>query len=243
MSGLIAVPRRLIPFLLVSAVIATPVVAMATGAATRPKLSIQERLRLAFRAATGVEGMLRENVDGEIITTIPLRIINAPFGPILLTKREAKGACHGCGGAIGVYYLREKGHNIKVAGSWPQAIKGWGWGTAPDWHVTNKFTTFPAIYSEGGFTGQGITCGGGRITELRPEGPVNSDTIWTYFSNTGTIIDDRISATKVLEGKIINIRRNTSFEVRVSGTSSFIEKYVWRGKSFVRASAESKLLC
>lgn len=205
-----------------------------------------DRLARAFRAATGAKTVILKERNGpETITTVPLRIVDTPSGPVLLTKREIADGCHGCPGAIGIYYLSEARGRFSVRGRWPTAISGWGWGRAPGWATTTRFTANPAIYAEGAFTGQGITCSGATITELAPERPVQSDVIRTGLSNAGTSAGDRMGGSDLinLKGRIAAVRKDHSFEVRVTGTGLFAEHYVKRGGKFVRVEAESQLSC
>lgn len=214
-----------------------------TSAVAQPQ---GDRLARAFRAATGSTTLvLKERDGGETATTVPLRIVDTPSGPVLLTKREIADGCHACLGAIGVYYLRETGGRFAVRGRWPAAIPGWGWGAAPRWSVTNRFTANPAIYAEGGFTGQGITCTGATITELAADKPIQSDVVRTGLSNAGTAPESRLGGNALvdLKGRIAAIRKDHSFEVRVTGTGRFVEHYVKRGGKFVLVEPESRLSC
>ena len=109
----------------------------------------------------------------------------------LIVKREIESGCHGCAGYLAIYYLRESGDVTVVTASYPEAVSGWGWGSAPsEWRITNRFTSNPAIFASGGYTGQGITLSGSTITELRADGPHTSDRIGTGYDDEGSITED-----------------------------------------------------
>jgi hypothetical protein len=134
-------------------------------------LKPEERLALASYVAIGTKGPQTKNEYGEEITTSPLQILDLPFGPVLLTKREIKDGSHASTGLIGAYYLEQHGRQFVVKARYPEALEGWGWGAAPDFSITDKFTRYPAIYSEGGGGGQGYFCSGSSLVELtiRPD--------------------------------------------------------------------------
>lgn len=205
-------------------------------------LDPKERLALASYAAIGTRGAQTKTVNGEEITITPLRILDLPFGPALLTKREIKDGCHACTGDIGVYYLEQSGRAIVVKARYPEAVKGWGWGAAPEFSITDNFTRHPAIYSEGGGGGQGYFCSGSTLVELTPSGPVESDLINTGYSDSGAIVDNERPA-RVIEGKIARIQKGKSFDVVAKGSESFVEHYVFKEGKFVRTVAESKMQC
>jgi hypothetical protein len=221
--------------------VAEPIKAIGVSALTET-----EKLKLAFRTAIGVDGTKVTKTADETRITTPIKLVRLPFGLALLTKMEIKDGCHACTGYIGVYYLAEDGEGYRITGSWPEAVSGWGWGAAPiDWNLAEKFSSYPSIFAEGGYTGQGITCGSASVTELRPEGPVASELIRTSYSDAGAIGDDGLvygEPPRELEGKIGTVLKNKSFEVRVTGTESFVERYVRKGNKFVPVS-ESKLSC
>ncbi len=205
-------------------------------------LDPKERLALASYAAIGTRGAQTKIVDGEEITTTPLRILELPFGPVLLTKREIKDGCHACTGDIGAYYLEQTGREIVVKARYPEAVKGWGWGAAPKFSITDNFTRHPAIYSEGGGGGQGYFCSGSTLVELTPSGPVESDLINTGYSDSGAIVDNERPAREI-EGKIVRIQKGKSFDVVAKGSEKFVEHYVFKNGKFVRTVTESKMQC
>lgn len=197
-------------------------------------LTPTERLTQAFEAATGHSSAFTQSVKGEKFTVTPIKIIELPFGPALLVKREIKDGCHACSGFIGVYYLREDRGQSIVSASFPEAVSGWGWGAAPtEWQITDRFTANPAIYASGGYTGQGVTESSATVTELQPKGPVTSDVIGTGYSDAGAITDDSPHAGCELDGKITNVVKDRSFAVAVSGTVKGIDLFVKRNGKFV----------
>lgn len=214
-----------------------------------PPLSDQEALAAAFKAATGHAKAFTADGESGRETTTPVRILNMPFGQALLTSTEIADGCHACAGALGVYYLERTSTGYVVKRSWPKAMDGWGWGAPPTaWTLTEKFTTNPALYAEGGYTGQGITCGGASLVELRPEGPVSSDLINLSFSNAGNV-DEATGRTyggdpaRDVEGKIADVQKDRSFAVRVAGKEQFNERYVWTGTKYKRMVKVSRLGC
>jgi hypothetical protein len=216
--------------------IAKTTFATTVGAAAVPARSEADRLAEAFQAATGHRAIFAQMEDGDLVTTKPIRIIQLPFGPALLTKREIKDGCHACTGAIGIYYLRKQGDRVAVTGRWPKAVEGWGWGAPPtDWHLTGAFTTYPAIYASGGYTGQGITESSATVTELRPDGPITSDFIATGYTDEGSIVDNERPACSI-SGSISNIHKDRSFDVLITGSMRGIDHYQKRGGKFVATS-------
>lgn len=201
-----------------------------------PAKSPAERLADAFEAATGRRSAFTQTEAGEIIVTKPIRIVELPFGPALLTRREIKDGCHACTGAIGVFYLKEQGGTTSVIGRWPKAVEGWGWGAPPtEWYLTDKFTAYPAIFASGGFMGQGVVMESATITELRPNGPISSDVIGTGFSDEGAIADNERAAC-ILKGRIANIRKDRSFDVIARGSVNTVDHYIKKNGKFVAAA-------
>jgi hypothetical protein len=220
-----------------------------SGSAAAPIATPAGELTAAFMAVTGKSDVANTSivVDGyeEEGTTKPLRLLHVPFGPVLLTSTVNKEDCDACTGAIGIFYLDQHGATFTVRKRWPKAVTGWGRGEPPDWQISEKFTTFPAIYATGTFMGQGLACDGATLTELRPEGPAQADFIGLSYSNQGMVDPDDPGAAHLqqLEGKIANIVKGKSFAVQATGTATFAEHYVMRGTRFVRQEKDSRLFC
>jgi len=192
------------------------------------------RLTDAFTAATGHSRPFVQTVKDETFTVSPIRIVELPFGPALIVKREIKDGCHACSGYLGVYYLREDGAQTVVTGSYPEAVSGWGWGAAPaDWQLTTRFTSTPAIYASGGYMGQGVVMSSSTITELRPDGPRTSDVIGTGYNDEGAIDEESGRTACNVEGEIGNIVKDRSFEVSASGSVVAHDRYIMRNGKFV----------
>ena len=194
----------------------------------------EARLTDAFEAATGHRTAFTQTVDGNDYSNSPIKIINLPFGPALLTRREIKDGCHACTGYIGIYYLHEEGGQTLITGSYPKAVGGWGWGAAPnDWQMTTRFTKNPAIFASGGFMAQGVVESSSTLTELRPDGPATSDVIGTGFSDSGSIAEGDTRTPCEVQGKISDIVVDRSFDVILSGSVSGRDRYVKKGPKFV----------
>ena len=189
------------------------------------------RLADAFEAVTGHRSVFGTHSRWDSVTTEPLRIVQLPFGPVLLTM-DTNGETHAKAGAIGVHYLEEENGRFRVKGSWPRAVEGWDWGAAPEWRFTSKFTANPAIYAWGDSMAQGIIGTSATLTELRPEGPITSDRIHTGYDNEGTQeSDDEPGCT--VKGRIANIHKDRSFDVIVSGSRQAVERFQKKGGRFV----------
>ena len=201
-----------------------------------------EELADAFEAATGRRAEFRAFEDGYAVKTRPMKILVLPFGRVLLTEVQIE-YCHACAGAIGIYYLEEEAGGVWVERGWPRAVKGWGLGNPPaQWHLTDKFTAYPAIYAWGGFMSLGVSTGGVTITELRPDGPVISDHIATYYEDDGDPQTGRSGCNA--KGRIANIRKDRSFDVVVTGSVRAVDRYVKRNGRFVaRKSIKWDLPC
>jgi hypothetical protein len=222
---------------------ATP--ATPAGARALPEA---EQLALAFKTAYGATKSATIETKDAKLTAEPGELLWVGDIAVLLSPTKSEADCHACAGTLAITYLKAKGDGFEVTGKWPDLIVGAGWGEAPDWKVTDAFTTLPAVYEEGSYMGQGVSCSNATITELKPGGPVQSELIWLSSSNGGAI-DEETGKTfggepaKELEGKITDIVKGKSFTVKATGTASFTESYIYRDGKFVPTQPDSKLTC
>lgn len=208
-----------------------------------------EQLKLAFRVAYGRDGAAQvTDGDADAINVKPGQLLWMGDTAVLLSPGSNESDCHACSGALAIAYLKPQGDGFAVTGKWPTLVRGSSWGAEPQWRVTNEFTNGPAIYVESGDTAQGYSCSGASITELKPDGPVQSERIWLSASNEGAV-DETTGKTfggeplSKLEGKIVDIVKGKSFAVQASGTAKFIERYEYRDGKFVPLQKESRLSC
>lgn len=203
----------------------------APEAPTMRSRAAAEQLASASQAVFGRTGAIRRNIDGQPGSETPKRVIWTDFGPILLTESAIPDGCHACAGFVGAYYLRDTGAGFEVASRYPEAAPGAGWGAPPqDWTIVDRFTTYPALYSEGGYMGQGYASSSATIVEFRPEGPSVSS-IDLGSDNIGAVGEGPEAMT--LEGRIANVVKNRSFDVVYTGSCTVTRRYIFRNNTFV----------
>ena len=92
-------------------------------------------LRMAANAAIGGLQFKQRNVPSPGETTIIKadRLLELPFGPVLITTVTIDGGSHAETGALGVYYLKRRSGGFVLQKSWPHGIDGNGFGYPPKW--------------------------------------------------------------------------------------------------------------
>jgi hypothetical protein len=204
----------------------------ATPAAAPKPVSLKpaERLAAALRA-------LPADKDGRYTFDGDDKLVDAPFGPVLLRHGHAPDGGHPEGGIIAAYYLREQQGRFELAKAYPEAAMSGSFGDLAKWSLSDKFAALPVLVVEGGGTWQGCTVSDTDLVELRPNGPASLASITTIFDDSGMEQDSPQSLT----GSIIDIVRDRSFTVKYEGTRSFAERYVRRGDRFVLEGGESQV--
>jgi hypothetical protein len=199
-------------------------------------LAPQERLAKAFEAAFGSPGAATVDApagasDGaQAVTYKPGRLIDAPFGPVLVSEGEVKDAAHVNGGRIAITYLRPEGDHYAVVRNFPEAVVAGSFGHVAHWSVSPRFSDWPVVAAEGGGTWQGYSCSTLTLTELRPGGPAEIATIPLVYDDSGA--KSEADEATILQGKIVNIVKNQSFDVDYLGGAGFREHYVRTGGAY-----------
>lgn len=200
-----------------------------------------EQLGRAFAAAFGgAQGQATAAAHGQNVVYKPKDLFWIGDRAVLISAGPSTEDCHACAGALAVHYLRAVGDKFEVTGAWPDAATGAGWGAAPKWKITNLFTSFPAIYEEGAGGGQGYTCASANLIELAPAGPVTSGPIRLHYDNDGAVTDNQAKVS--IDGKIVNLKKDVSFDIAYTGSQSFTESWVKRGGRFVLQGEPNKAL-
>ena len=165
------------------------------------------------------------------------RLVDTPFGPVLLRHGHVPEGAHAEGGVVAAYYLRETAGSFALARAFPEAATSGSNGDLGKWSVSMAYSALPVLVVEGGGTWQGCTVGVTDLVELRPTGPASLASITTTFDDSGMEAD----APQSLTGSIVDIVRDKGFTVRYEGTRSFAERYVRRGERFQLEGGESQV--
>jgi hypothetical protein len=190
-------------------------------------LAPEEQLARAFEAAFGSRGEAVLSVPGdgadEDVRFAPGRLIWPAFGPVLISEGNVQDPAHASAGKVAIHYLRPAGDRFEVARAFPAAVATGSNGQVASWSLNPRFSNWPVIAAEGGGTWQGYTCSWLTLTELRPDGPARVGQVPLVYDDRGAKED---GTGRAIEGKILNINKNQSFDVVYSGSRAFSEHYV-----------------
>jgi hypothetical protein len=187
----------------------------------------EEQLARAFEAAFGSRGeaVLAVPGDGsdEDVRYAPGRLIWPAFGPVLVSEGKVQDPAHVSAGKIAIHYLKPAGDRFEVVRAFPAAVSTGSNGQVARWSLNPRFSDWPVVAAEGGGTFQGYTCASLSLTGLRPDGPAKVADVPLVYDDTGARDD---GSGRAIEGKILNIVKNQTFDVVYSGSRAFSEHYV-----------------
>ncbi len=203
----------------------------------------EEQLARAFEAAFGSRGeaalTVRDDGASEDVRYAPGRLVWPAFGPVLLSEGKVQDPAHVSAGRIAIHYLKPAADRFEVARAFPSGVVTGSFGQVARWSVSPRFSTWPVVVAEGGGTWQGYTCSWLSLTELRPDGPVELARVPLVYSDGGTK-EEEAQATSI-DGKILNVVKNQSFDVVYSGSRAFREHYVRSGNLYAVAGGKSTM--
>ncbi|MEO7177733.1 MAG: SHOCT domain-containing protein [Allosphingosinicella sp.] len=203
-----------------------------------------EQLARAFEAAFGsrdraVMAIPGEGTDEEV-RYAPGRLIWPSFGPVLISEGKIDDAAHVSTGKIAVDYLKPSGDRFELLRAFPKAVETGSSGQMARWSLNSRFSNWPVVAAEGGGTWQGYSCNYLSLVELRPDGPAKLATIPLSYDNQGAVTEERPVMT--IEGKILNIVKNQSFDIVYSGSRRFSEHYVRGANGYAVAGGGKSLM-
>jgi hypothetical protein len=202
----------------------------------------EEQLARAFEAAFGSRGEAVLAVPGEgadeDVRFAPGRLIWLPSGPVLVSEGKVQDPAHASAGKIAIHYLRPAGDRFEVVRAFPAAVATGSNGQVARWSINPRFSNWPVVAAQGGGTWQGYTCSSLTLTELRPDGPVKVAEVPLVYDDTGAKED---GSGRAIEGKILNIVSNQSFDVVYSGARAFSEHYVRGPGGYAVAGGKSTM--
>lgn len=213
----------------------TPTVRPTPTPSPSPSETHTDRLADAERAAFP-SGRSLETEDGVRVLFAPGTLVDAPFGPVLVSQGHVPDASHADSGYVAVHYLTAADAGFTVARAFPEAVKSGSFGEMSEMAVSSKFGDLPVIYTEGGGTWQGYTCGWTTLTELRPDGPKELVTFMDSYEDGNS---DEGGSTA---GKIADIVPGRSFTVTFTGARNFTAIYIRRGDRYVLQGGDDNAL-
>lgn len=188
-----------------------------------------ERLAAAEKAAWP-QGEVARNKDGERYAFARHILVDAPFGPVLVSEGKAADAAHVTAGRLDITYLRADGDAYAVARRFPAAVEVGSFGQMTRWSISDRYGALPVVTAEGGFTGQGYSCANAVLTELRPDGPAQIGQVQTLYDDSAAAVDEPGTT---VEGRITDVVRGQGFDVRYTGTRAFTEHYALKNGRFL----------
>jgi hypothetical protein len=198
------------------------------AAAADPQLSS------AFRAAFGKSNSVVLKRQGQMEETVkytPGALVQAPFGPVLISPGKVLEPAHASSGKVAAIYLKRTQHGFAVRKRFVPATESGSFGTIEDWKVSRAYGPLPVVEVSGGGTWQGYTCSVTTLLELAPDKPRELVTVALYYDDSGTIAQGGKPTTIV--GRIGHIVPGRSFDVVYTGPRHFTERYVRRGNAYV----------
>lgn len=192
----------------------------------------------AFHAAFGKgdsvilkkQGQLKEDVK-----YTPGELVQAPFGPVLLSPGEVLEASHTNAGKLAIVYLKPSDKGFEVVRKFVPATEAGSFGKIVDWSVSKSFGDYPVVTLNGAGNWQGYKCSSTTLVELRPEGPRQLVTVPMTYDDSAAAAGKKPTQ---ISGSIDNIQPGKSFEVSYFGFGSkdFKDRYVRKGDTYVLAS-------
>lgn len=197
----------------------------------------------AFRAAFGKFGSATLKRQGELKETVKYRpgaLVEAPFGPVLLSPGEVIDPAHVSSGKMAAIYLKRTPRGFVVARRFVPATETGSFGVIGEWHVRRTFGTLPVVTIAGGGTWQGYSCEWTTLLELAPQKPRELVTVPLHYDDAGAVMSKRKTS---MDGQIAHIVKGRSFEVLYSGSRRFKDRYIRRGDKYVLVGKSRMQTC
>jgi hypothetical protein len=198
----------------------------------------------AFRAAFGKSGSVvlkRQGQYNETVKYTPAAVVEAPFGPVLISIGEVVEGSHASSGKVAAIYLRRSSQGFAVTKRFIPAMESGSFGSIGRWRVSRVYGRLPVVEVEGGGTWQGYTCSLTALLELAPDKPRELVTVPLYYDDAGAVAEGKKAVR--IEGHIVRAIPDKSFDVDYSGTRRFSDHYVRRGDAYVLAGKSRMETC
>ena len=206
--------------------------------AEKPAPAPEKPLDAAFSAAFGKnkgsvllkkQGQLKEDVR-----YTPGDLVQAPWGPVLLSPGEVENPSHVNSGKLAIFYLKPADKGFAVDKKFLPATETGSFGKIVDWSVSRSFGDLPVVTVNGAGNWQGYACSTATLIELTPDGPRRLATLPMTYDNSGAVNG---KSPVQINGRIDNIQPKKGFDVvYFAGSKEFKDRYVRKGDAYVLAS-------
>jgi hypothetical protein len=170
----------------------------------------------------------------------PGELVQAPFGPVLLSPGEVEDASHVNSGKMAVFYLKSSAKGFDVVKRFVPATQTGSFGKIVDWSVSRSFGDNPVVMVNGAGNWQGYACSVTTLLELGPDGPKQLVTVPMTYDNSQSLGGG--NKLKQLTGRIDNIKPGKSFDVIYFGSKDFTDHYVRTGDTYaIGSGAKSRM--
>ena len=196
-----------------------------------------DQVDTAFHAAFGKNGSVLLKKQGHLNENVkytPGDLVQAPFGPVLLSPGEVVGASHANSGKLAIFYLKPTAKGFDVDRRFVPALETGSFGKIVDFSVSRSFGDLPIVTVNGAGNWQGYSCSTTTLIELAPDGPRHLVTVPITYDNSGALGDGK-KLTQV-NGRIEKIQPGKAFDVAYFGSKDFTERYVRKGDRYVLAA-------
>ncbi|HEX3422964.1 MAG TPA: hypothetical protein VHS33_06145 [Sphingomicrobium sp.] len=191
----------------------------------------------AFHAAFGKNDSVVLKKQGQLKESVkytPGELVQASFGPVLLSPGEVEDASHVNSGKLAVFYLRSSAKGFDVVKRFVPATQTGSFGKIVDWSVSRSFGDNPVVMVNGAGNWQGYACSVTTLLELGPDGPKQLVTVPMTYDNSQAIGGG--NKLKQFTGRIDNIKPGKSFDVIYFGSKDFTDHYVRTGDTYAIGS-------
>ena len=233
--------RPLVALLLVCA--AASVAGKPKPPAAKAPSAVEKPIQAAFRAAFGKSDSVVLKKQGQLnedIEYTPGELIDAPFGPVLLSPGEVENASHVNSGKLAIVYLKPAEKGFEIVKKFVPAMETGSFGKIVDWSVNRSLGNLPIVTVNGAGNWQGYSCSTATMIELTPDGPKQLVTLPMTYDNSGAV---QGKAPTQINGRIDNIQPGRGFDmVYFAGSKEFKEHYVRSRDGYALAGgAKSKM--
>ena len=163
----------------------------------------------------------------------PGALVQAPFGPVLISEGEVIAPHAESAGKIAVVYMEAGPGAFRPRRRFIPAIESGSMGRVDEFRVRRDLSSYPVVEVHGHGSWQGVRCGWITLLELGPDAPHELVTVPDAYDDSDAGL--RTAVTRIT-GEIGNVVPGRSFDVVYSGSAEFREHYVREGHGYALAS-------